>query len=72
MNFALPVLEMLDGQRGTMAVSRDVVERLAKSYDQPWLDSVVKLSHNGEEKYMAALEICHHVHCLVRMLLVAD
>ena len=57
---------MIDARQGTLAVSRDIVKQLPKASDPEWLDSVVSLYHNGEERYMASLEIFHQVHCLVK------
>jgi len=56
---------MLDGRQGTLAVPKEAVDRLAMASDPEWLNSIVKLEHSGEEKYMANLEIFHYMHCLV-------
>lgn len=56
---------MLDGRNGTLAVTRSVAERLAKRYGQAWLDSTVRLRHQGQERFMAQLELNHQIHCLV-------
>ncbi|KAG9246876.1 hypothetical protein BJ878DRAFT_246986 [Calycina marina] len=55
---------MLDGRNGTLAVPRATVEKLGRSHEPGWMDSMVKLVHGGEERYMATLDIYHHVHCL--------
>lgn len=57
---------MLDGRLGRLSVPRHVVEQLDKASDNDWLDSIVKIEHDGEERYMANLEVFHNVHCLVR------
>ena len=56
---------MLDGRQGRLAVTSDVVERLEKASDPGWFESLVTLNHDGEERYMATLDIFHEVHCLV-------
>ena len=56
---------MIDGTQGTLAVPKETILQMEKASDREWLDSVVKLKHNGEERYMASLEIFHQVHCLV-------
>ncbi|KAG6004545.1 hypothetical protein E4U43_000717 [Claviceps pusilla] len=55
---------MLDGRNGTLGVTRSVAERLAKRYGQAWLDSTVRLRHQGQERFMAQLELNHQIHCL--------
>lgn len=56
---------MLDGRQGRLAVTKGVVERLPKASDPGWLESLVALDHEGEERYMASIDIFHEVHCLV-------
>jgi hypothetical protein len=56
---------MLDGRKGRLSVPRTAVENLDKAVDKQWLDSIVKIKHGKEERYMANLELFHNVHCLV-------
>jgi hypothetical protein len=64
------LLAMLDGRKGRLSVPRTAVENLDKAVDKQWLDSIVKIKHGDEERYMANLELFHNVHCLVRKLLI--
>lgn len=56
---------MLNGQNGTIAVSEEIVDRIAKPYDSDWKQSVVHLTHGKETKYMGQIAMFHHLHCLV-------
>ena len=56
---------MLDGRRGRLAVSRDVIGKMIKASDSGWIDSLVYVEDNGERKYMASLDLFHEIHCLV-------
>ncbi|KIW86207.1 hypothetical protein Z517_01602 [Fonsecaea pedrosoi CBS 271.37] len=55
---------MLDGRDGTIAVSAEVVERIAPMYTSQWKDSLIQLSHGGETRYMGQIAMFHHLHCL--------
>jgi hypothetical protein len=56
---------MLNGQNGTIAVSEETVNNIAQSYSPEWKESIVRLSHAGETRYMGQIAMSHHLHCLV-------
>ncbi|OAL31794.1 hypothetical protein AYO22_00664 [Fonsecaea multimorphosa] len=55
---------MLDGRNGTIAVSADVVDRISHLYTPEWKESLIRLSHGGETRYMGQIAMFHHLHCL--------
>ncbi|GLA27767.1 hypothetical protein AnigIFM63326_004985 [Aspergillus niger] len=57
---------LLDGRQGTLAVDRDTVKRLPLASNPEWLNSLIPVrdGDQGQIKYMATLELFHHLHCL--------
>ncbi|KAJ5798675.1 uncharacterized protein N7503_006180 [Penicillium pulvis] len=59
-----PSQAFLDGRLGTLAVNRATVANLPLASDPEWINSIVRISHGDETRYMATLEMFHHIHCL--------